>query len=805
MIELNRSKFGNWPSGPSSRLAHPTMFGPGFMGGGGAAVAYQITNSLRFRAANSASLSRTYTNASTDRKRATFVWSQKRGRITDTDSFWTSTLFSQDSVGAGYPAFRVGFEPSGDGLVFRQYQSSISTFDFNMVTSAQWRDVTAHQQFMLVYDSTQATPSDRIKIYASGVQLTSFTSATYPALNANIEFANNSTVASFIGSAGGGSRFFDGLLSEIYFIDGQALTPSSFGEINPATNQWVPRRYTGTYGTNGFFLEFKNASAATAAAIGKDTSGIGNNWTPSGISVTAGPTFDQMTDTPTNNFATLNPLFNPGAGAPTYSEGNLFVNFPGAGVGGAVGSIAMETGDFYWEVECLVASSANNFTPGVALTTAMPGSGSGWTDSTGFWGYISSTGNKINGGVGSTYGATFATGDIIGVRFNRAAGELSFSKNGVAQGVAYTGLTSGAYVPAFNDGTSVASKSYRVNFGQRPFTYLPLGGALALNTRNLPPPTIRRGDDGFDVVTRAGSNSPVNVTGRRFAPGIVWTKSRNTADSHNIADVVRGPSRNLFSNNTNAEDTFGIITSFNPDGYTLGGGFGRTNASGQNFVDWMWRIGAAYGCDAVNATGTGANRTLAHALNAVPHFMIGKRRDSAADWAVYHRSLAADNFLYLNLANAAASNATFWNGAPTSSVFNVGTQAATNANGGTYVYYLWTSIPGFSLFGSYVGNGSADGPFVWCGFEPALVIIKNVDGVQPWVIKDRLRASAFNPVSGNLYPNQTNTEDTISTVDMDFTAGGFKIRGTYAGINSASQNFIFMAFAEAPFKFATAR
>jgi hypothetical protein len=429
---------------------------------------YRIENSLRFRAVNGSRLDRTPANASNRRTFTHSFW-VKRGGISYTD---IETVYCVGTGSANNDM--IAFGPDDTIRIW------FGTNAHNLITNRVFRDTTAWYHVLFAVDTTRPTPASRCRLYVNGIEITSFSTASYPAQN--FETATNSTTAIRIGRAPSNDyRFFDGNVAEYNFVDGQALTPSAFGRV--FGDAWVPIRFQGAYGPNGFFLEFKDASAASAAAIGKDTSGNGNNWTPN-VSVAAGATFDQSLDTPSTNYAVLSPLFNPGAGSPAYSEANLLVNFPGLGVGGAAASIAIDRGKLFWEVECLIATGANDFCPGIAITTASPGGGAGWMDSAEFWGYRSVGGGKITAGAAVAYGTTFTTGAVIGVGFDADAGALSFWNNGVPQGVAFAGLTSGPYMPAFGDGTFVASKSYRVNFGQRPFAF-PQTGFQALNTRNM--------------------------------------------------------------------------------------------------------------------------------------------------------------------------------------------------------------------------------------------------------------------------------------------------------------------------------
>ena len=208
----------------------------------------------------------------------------------------------------------------------------------------------------------------------------------------------------------------------------------------------------------------------------------------------------------------------------------------------------------------------------------------------------------------------------------------------------------------------------------------------------------------------------------------------------------------------------------------------------------------------VTYTGTGANATVGHGLGSIPKMMIVKRRSTADTWRVYHATIGNTRFLNLNESATAGTASTVWNNTtPTSSVFSIGTESGVNASTSTYVAYCFADVEGYSKIGSYDGNGASDGPFIYTGFRPAYVMIKSTSLSQPWVVKDKLRAANYNPQDGNLYPNLSNAEDTTASVYIDLLSNGFKIRGDYAGINSGTSSYIFMAFAESPQKFSLAR
>jgi len=305
-----------------------------------------------------------------------------------------------------------------------------------------------------------------------------------------------------------------------------------------------------------------------------------------------------------------------------------------------------------------------------------------------------------------------------------------------------------------------------------------------------------------------GSSQAVTNTGNSdLQPDWVWLKVRsNGTYGHVVFDSVRGVNKALFPNANNVEEDQSSdvsLSSFNSDGFTVGGYFNNVNQSGQTFVSWQWKKTADAGFDIVTATGNATAKTIAHSLSAVPHVMIAKEKSgSVNDWTVYHHKNTAapeTDSLILNETNVTADQNTHWNDtAPTSSVFTVGTGSVVNRNSSTYVYYLFSEKQGYSKFGSYKGNGNADGTFVYTGFKPAMVICKksNASGTN-WGIIDNKRAKSFNQISAMLNPNSTGSEGANN--NCDFVSNGFKWRTNDGNSNASGDSYIYMAFAEQPF------
>jgi hypothetical protein len=785
-----------------------------------------LNNSLRFRSSASAYLSRTPTVAGS---KTTWTWSAwvKRGAISATSSIF--------SAGSGANISELYFT-SGNILRFYDYISS--AYATNLETTQLFRDPSAWYHITVVYDTTQATAANRVRLYVNGNQVTSFGSTTYPAQNYASGIINSTTASAIGGNAGTG--YFDGYLTDINFIDGQALEPYYFGN-NDSYGNWKPIKYTGMYGTNGFYLTFGNTTSTTT--LGYDSSPNGNNWTTNNISLTAGTTYDAMLDVPTNtsatvaNYAVLNPVYK-SSSQPTISNGNLTVAPSAAAYQNSFSTIGITSGKFYAEITITGTPNSANIwgMSNAAQVNAMTTTAGIIGDAIGGLGYgYYYNGSKYSNGTLTAYGASLASGDVVGIAYDADGGSLTFYKNGTSQGVAYTGID--ASTVWFFGATSYTggSTSYNFNFGQRPFSYTPPSGYVALNTYNLPTPTILKGNLYMDATTYTGTGTALNVVNQgQFKPDLVWIKSRNDTQYNVLQNSNTGAGKTLFSNTTGAEtgNAGDFISSFNSNGFTvnttyLGGTNNTVDTLNNTYVGWQWQAGqgssssntsgsitstvsasTTAGFSIVTYTGTGANATVGHGLGVAPKMIIIKSRSAVANWPVYHSSLtSAAYYLRLDLTNAQANTANLWNSTvPTSSVFSLGNDSTPNTNGATYVAYCWAEIAGFSKFTSYTGNNSNDGPFVYCGFRPKFVMIKDANTNGAWIILDSNRAT-YNVAAPFLQPNITAAETTAYN-QLDFLSNGFKLRAdnANAGQNNVNGNtYIVMAFAENPFKNANAR
>lgn len=440
---------------------------------------YNLTKSLRFRGSAGAYLNRTPASAG-DRQKFTFSFWCKRGTLGSAQR----VIQSRDDATANGNNFTVQFT-AADTLFIDNYANA---YLLQLYTSQVFRDPSAWYHITIAIDTTQATASNRAKLYVNGNQVTAFGTTAYPSQNTNLNWnvsGQPCNIARYSDATGNSLYFYDGYLTEVNFIDGQALTPSSFGETNSTTGVWKPKAYTGTYGTNGFYLPFTDVATTSGsnAGLGKDFSGNGNYWNTNNISVTSGATYDSMTDVPTltsatqANYAVLNPL-NTSA---TIADGNL--QWSNNANNGSASTIAPNTGKWYAEFTfSAINSSVATFGVSNLLTSnAFNGATQTWQ-----LGY-SSAGKLENAGSQTTV-ATYTTGDVVAVAFDCPTGAATFYKNNTSVGtITNASFANVPVILGLGSGGSPSGTSTGVaNFGQRPFAFSPPSGYVALNTYNLP-------------------------------------------------------------------------------------------------------------------------------------------------------------------------------------------------------------------------------------------------------------------------------------------------------------------------------
>ena len=772
---------------------------------------YEIEKSLRFNADDDTYFSRTP--------------SSEGNRKTWTLSFWMKLTGKLDEV---RQIFSRGINTGGDwwflymlpdGYI-QPYVYEGSGANWASQTSGKMRDPAAWYHVVCRMDTTQASSSDRLRMYINGV-LDTWGSQNQPNQNTDTEI--NTTSVHYFGRAGHSGQRGDFYLAEIHFLDGQSLDASNFGKTNGVTGQWVPKQYAGgNYGTNGFYLNFSDNSSTSA--LGTDSSGQGNNWSTSNFSVTAGVTNDVFTDTPTNNFCTMNSIVPASAKAGTLTNGNL----EQAGTDHALqkatwhfGPGSITTGKWMWEINDVASSGNGQYGKYAGVTSNLTQDG----------GEIASTADKSWASTTTAfckdYTATSSvatgTGSITSDN-HESPGVMTFALDLDAQTLKYyyngTLLRTDSTIPdpavtefvpfAFstNSGASYDWTTSHWNFGQRAFSHEQTG-YKSLCTANLPEPTIKNPSKYFNTGTYTGTGSSNAITGLGFQPDKVVVKMRNTANQDfQVFDDVRSSLKVLRWNTQEAEGTQTTrLTSLDSDGFTVGTE-NITNQSSKNFVYWAWKESATAGFDMVTYTGDGSTpRNISHSLGAVPELMIIKcLSDDSTRWIVYNKTMDADENMFLNSTDDDENTNNYWASTrPTSSVFTVMDGSEVNGNSRTYINYLWASVAGMCKVGTYTGNDANDGAFLHLGFRPSFFLVKNTNDNEAWALYDDARG--FNDNNPYIVPSGYNNMVELTDLDLDFNSNGIKFRVGHNRVNYSENTsaYIYLAMARSPFKYANAR
>ena len=675
-----------------------------------------------------------------------------------------------------YNQIQVILDPSGDIWHLWSYTGSA----WNVNDSGTTAQPPLNQWSHIAFEKVGTATTSYITTYVNGV------AAKVTAVPQNINYSSNPRLiigGHYVsGGSGGDTFYYDGLVSDV-------------------------RMYNVAKYTGGF--------------------DVPKPYTPVGIA-----TWRAVPDTTANNFATLNAL----QSSIPLTDGNLTCTGSGSNQE-TYSTVGITTGKWYVEARTNVGTY-NHFGLRASSTAAYDASYRLIARDDGLV-----FGDTSEGQIGTLSDNYNQAGDIVAMAIDGDNGQVTYYVNGVNVGGPYSIYQySSAPTPYKVYNLLNSGNSLTVNFGQNPtfsgtttagtftdsngkglFKYEPPSGFLALCEDNLPTPTIKNPGEYFKTVLYTGTGSSRNVVGVGFTPDLVWVKSRTNTEGHIVFDSVRGPEQRLLTMTTSTEATStGGVMSFDEDGYSTAQYTG-TNQSGQNYVAWCWRAGAGTtstntdgsipsvvsvnqdaGFSIVSYTGATGTPSVGHGLNKVPKFIIVKNRDFTSGWFTYHVGFGATKFIRLNSTEVATTNSTIWNDTtPTSSVFYLGGDSGVSSRTtDRYIAYCWAEIEGFSKFGSYVGNGSADGPFVYCGFKPAFVLIKTTSGGS-WVIKDSSR-SPNNPNSSHIYPN-TSAIDNDPYGITDFLSNGFKPRVNAQQVNASGETHIFAAFAESPFTTANAK
>jgi len=757
---------------------------------------YSIDNSCIFDISSSTYMTDTLSTA-TDA--TNWTWSAWVKRSTLGSEQW---MFN---AGSDSLAYYIRFE-SNDKIRFR----ASTTWD--ITTTEVFRDIGAWYHIVAKVDD-----SEDVTLYVNNTVVGTDTGTP------RVFFTN---VIHSLGAGTSGANYFGGYMAEVHGIDGQALSPSSFGETNDQ-GVWVPKEYSGTYGNNGFFIDFESSGD-----LGNDVSGNNNDFSTTNISAS-----NQSTDTPTKNHCTWNATDNLEDNL-TLSQGNKRFVDANASQDSVKGTFFPTTGKWYWEVKWTATSDTVGGLVGISQCDVQSNHELGSTSKHGTGdslGYRSFDGKTYRNNTLTDFGDTWDVGDIISVALDATNGFIYFGKNntwqnsgdptsgssgtGAAYTISSTLVNGGGWGPAVCNESSVIFDAY---FAEAEWNYDAPTGFLALNTTNLDAPVVTDPSTNFQAQLFTGTGSGLSVTNggnSNMKPDIVWIKQRNKVDNHVLTDAARGADYNLYWNNTDTEVSgSGGVTSFNTDGFTLGT-WNNVNESGKTAVAWQWNAGnsgssntdgsinttttyvdTTAGISISTYTGTGSGATVGHGLGVTPTTVwIFPRSNGdnhlASNWetgiSVYSEKWKLQD---TDIAESSSGHVT----AASSTTFTLGTDTNVNGSSRTYAAYAFVEVVGFSKFGTYTGEGETDGPYAFCGFSPEMVMIKADDSGEDWVIFDRAR-DTYNPATKYLYPNDDDAEATASGIVIDFLSNGFKPRGTDDRINKNDGIFIFAAFAKHPF------
>ena len=676
-----------------------------------------------------------------------------------------------------------------------------------LISNRTFEDTSKYYHIYIKVDTTQSTASDRVEIYVDGDKITSFSTSTYPSQNKDFNINNTSYETRFgaLNDNGSLTSYFDGYLAEVNFVDGSNPAVSTFGVTDTSTGRWVPKALTGiTYGTNGFRLKFQDSSA-----LGDDTSGNTNDFTATNLATT-----DQTTDSPTQNHCIMDP--NDETGSITMSEGNLKITQGGAG-DAIRGSLAPTSGKYYFEITATATGADGNSAVGIQQKNVPIDSSTSLATVNSETFIYRDDGYIVNGGQSASGYTNWTQGNVIGIAMDLDNHKLYFSVNGTyinsgnpanGTGSVFNLVQNTRYAPyvVFQGSSGFV---FDVNTGQRAFNTSAPTGFVALQQDNLPE-------------TAKGIS------------GLVWMKNRDAADNHQWYDSSRGNTAVITSVGTPAETTvIDGLQKFLAGGQQIEDN-DAINTAGESFVSWNWVGNGA--TEVTNTEGSVTttvqanttagfsilkftpptsgitDQTFGHGLTKAPEWFLFKRRDnvSTGRFLCFHKSAYdASNGGYSMEISSTNANTAFntelgasaaYPAAPTATTISIKNNSVI-AGGKNHIAYCWHSVEGFSKFGSYIGNGSTDGTFVYTGFRPAWVMYKNITTASQWVIMDTKR-SAFNPVGLNLLANATSVEDDGGTSQrkMDILSNGFKLRvGNYTDTNKSANTYIYMAFALHPF------
>ena len=786
---------------------------------------HQIENSFRW---DSGYLKRTPSSAG-NRQTWTFsCWMKQSGTILNSSG--DMAILNAGSSGHHGTRFRMYFHT-------QQLRSSSNEANYN-VSASLYRDPSAWMH--IVWKLTGGVSYQ----YVNGVLVTSTSVSGDVAINNNVEH----TMGVYAGYETA-SRF-KGYLAEVVFIDGTALDPTSFA--SEKNGCWIPDEIDLTFGSQGYHLDFANASAP-----GNDVSGNNNDWTNVSLA-----THDQMLDSPTfgsegsANFATINPL-DPTIPLDAISEGNLQIAEVANNRGAKANFALPLTGKWYWE-QYVYADSAQELWGGITgITTNSSGDGRGGSSNSNTYGasWSNYSGSnmfirKFIAGSESAESGSFGTtkDTILGIAINRDDNEAKFYKNNALQFTTAISATQ-EYFPAGGLGGGTNATTINIfNFGQSSafsgnetsqgnadgngygdFYYAPPSGFLALNSANLPTAASidpAETDDNFPKELFFMSEYTGNLSGRTVTTenqaDLIWNRQANNGQDWYVLDSTRGITANkyLYTNTSDEEKTL-PQSNFTSLGATSVGISAGTwlNSTGSNYKLWMWRanggttssgsgnltsthqVDPSGGFSIVKAQGDGGSgdKTITHGLSTKPKVILAKNLTSAYHWEVFFdEGVTAGSGLRLNTDSAEISGR--W-GTVNDTIMTAKATYSWNSTD-HYIYYCFANIEGYIKASTYVGNAATDGTYVQTGFSPSFVLNKPIVAGN-WRLVDSQR-SPTNVTQNALSPNNANAKDTGASVNIDLLSNGFKMRNSQTPMNQAT-TYVYLAFSEEPFKYATGK
>ena len=810
---------------------------------------YQIQHSLKFDGVTNSKIHRTPGSAGSAR--------------IGTFSAWIKKL----KQGAFQQVFAAGDATTDTvELLFRNNDQILLTAavgnaaKITLKTNTKFRDCSGWYHLFFAIDTTQGTAANRAKLYVNGVIQSDFETANYPDQNQDLDISQ--AVEHMIGVNVSNNNNLNGYIAEVNFIDGLALTPTSFGVTDSTYGHWKPIQYTGAYGTNGFHLDFNDAGN-----LGDDAAG-GTDFTETNVVAN-----DQMLDSPTNTFPVLNHLCTNGDSL--LSEGALKLSSVDGlgGTGGVAATMELpHTGKWYWEIHALaIDNNRPNLYFGIDEGRILDhrlintvGSGIIATSRV----YQSNGNGTKQSQSEEAYGAAWSDGDVIAIQVDMDAGKVYYRRNNTLESSGAAAFTidrnTSSFIPSFGvyeDAASAdAGNIMTVNFGQDSsfsggltavgaqdakgqgdFKYTPPAGYLALCTKNLPEPQCVPKDN-FGIVgyTGTGVNGAAenDISGLEFQPDTVWIKDRASTGEHQIVNSLAGSARYKSPSSAEAEGNRSTrVKRFTSDGFALGDGNG-TNGSNANvnnalYKAWCWRNATDFD---TSASGSGVNKVPAttahinvdagqgvmlwegdgegfeprHGLSKYRDFPQGftlyvGKRNANASWAVFHTyGFNATDYLVLDTDAASVDNSTFWNDQnPNENLFQIMSANEVGADDDTYVCYYWHDVEGYSRFSNYIGNGNVDGTFVPTGFRPSLVIVKKLNATHNWPMVDDFTMPFNKDQTIFSEADTTDAEDTDPCIDL--LSNGFKVRDTAARYNTDGSTYAFWAWASLPAKYNNAR